>query len=160
MKTAMTATLISFCLFLSACQFPAEDCVTTFDLDAAKNVIQLKNKQFTDAHITGDVDFLNSVFAKDAKVMAPNADVVTGRSAIEEVNREWVSYGIKEFDEVSAAIYGDGSYLIDEGTYHLVYGDDDAFDEGKYVNVWKMEDGEWKMYTNIWNTSLPATTAD
>jgi ketosteroid isomerase-like protein len=156
MKATQPIALILSCTLISACQpEPAKHDATAFDAMAAKSIIQKKSRKFTQAHITGDLEFLNSVFAKEAKIFPPNAEVVFGAAAIAGVNSEWVSYGIKQFDEVSTGFYGNADYLVDEGSYYLVYGDDDTVDRGKYVNVWKYEDGDWKMFTNIWNTSLP-----
>lgn len=28
-------------------------------------------------------------------------------------------------------------------------------EKGKYLNVWKNVDGEWKIYLNIWNANAP-----
>jgi hypothetical protein len=34
-----------------------------------------------------------------------------------------------------------------------------VIDKGKYVEIWKKENGEWKIYADIWNTSLPPAPA-
>jgi ketosteroid isomerase-like protein len=127
-----------------------------FDATAMKHIIEEKTNRFTQAHITKDTTFLNHIFTQDAKVYAPNSDVVIGRAAISRVNSEWVNFGIKEFREESAAFYGNEDYLMDEGKYYLRYGENDIIDKGKYINIWKKEDGDWKIFSNIWNTSLPA----
>ena len=28
-------------------------------------------------------------------------------------------------------------------------------EKGNYLNVWKLENGDWKLYANIWNASAP-----
>lgn len=124
-----------------------------FDLDNARKIIGEKTVQFTQAHITGDTAFLNSIFAQGAKIFPPGAELVTGAKAISVINAEYVSYGIKEFREEAFAFYGNEKYLIEEGNYTMVYGEDKITEEGKYLNVWKNENGEWKMYSNIWNTN-------
>ena len=134
-----------------------KDSADTFDLTAVKKIIQEKNIRFAEAHITGDTTFLNNIFTQDAKVFPPNSDVVIGRTAISALNSEWVNYGIKEFTEETTSFYGCENYLIDEGNYYLRYGENNTIDKGKYLNVWKKEDGDWKMFTNMWNTSMPAT---
>ena len=134
-----------------------KDSVATFDLTAMEKIIDEKNNQFMQAHITGDTTFLNNIFTEDAKVFPPNSDAVVGRAAISAVNSQWVNFGIKEFREKTTSFYGNEDYLIDEGTYYLRYGKDNTIDKGKYLNVWKKEDGDWKMFTNMWNTSIPAT---
>jgi ketosteroid isomerase-like protein len=130
-----------------------------FDVAAMKKIIEAKNNQFTQAHITGDTTFLNNIFTKDAKAYPPNSDAVVGRAAISAVNSQWVNYDIKEFREETTALYGCEDYLIDEGNYYLRYGKDNTIDKGKYLNVWKKENGDWKIFTNMWNTSMPATPA-
>jgi ketosteroid isomerase-like protein len=29
-------------------------------------------------------------------------------------------------------------------------------DRGKYITVWKKQQGQWKLHRDIWNTSMPA----
>ncbi len=138
----------------------SKDSAATFDLSATKKIIEEKNDRFTQAHITGDTTFLNNIFAKDAKALPPNSAAVVGRAAISAENAKWVGFSIKEFREQTSSFYGNEEYLIDEGTYFLRYGEENAIDSGKYLNVWKKEDGDWKMFTNMWNTSVPAAGAE
>ena len=131
-----------------------------FDLNAAQKIIREKSDKFTESHITRDTAYLNNIFAEDAKAFPPNSEVVTGRAAIAAVNNEWVNYDFKEFREVSTAFYGNEEFLVDEGNYFLRFGADDIIDKGHYINIWKQENGEWKMFTNMWNSSLPATSTE
>jgi ketosteroid isomerase-like protein len=127
----------------------------TFDLNAMEKIIKEKTDLFTEAHITKDTTFLNNIFTKDARSFPPNAEAVVGRKAIAQLNADWVNFGIYEAKEISTSFYGTKDYLIDEGTYTFIYGEDKTTDKGKYINIWKMEDGEWKIDSNIWNSSLP-----
>jgi ketosteroid isomerase-like protein len=137
-----------------------EDNIATFDIAAVKKIIQENNDAFMNAHITRDTALLNSMYTKDAKVFPPNSEVVSDKATIKAMNLEWVNYDIKEAREVSTALYGNEDYIIDEGTYYMSFGADSIVDKGKYLNVWKQEDGKWKMFRNMWNTSLPATTVE
>jgi ketosteroid isomerase-like protein len=121
--------------------------------------IRKKTDAFTAAHISKDTAYLNGIFTKDARVLAPNMDVVQGRKAISRLNEEWVNYGIYQFEEVSTHLYGAGNYLVDEGNYFMIYGPDSTSERGKYVNIWKKVNGNWKIYSNIWNSSLPMEEA-
>jgi ketosteroid isomerase-like protein len=161
--TTFFLTLAFAVVFISSCDNKntssenKEVKTAEFDLNAMKKVIKEKTDRFTQAHIIKDTTFLNNIFTLDAKVYAPHADVVTGKVAISALNIAWVNYGIKEFSEVSTSFYGNEAYLIDEGTYYYRYGEDNTFDKGKYINIWKKEDGDWKIFSNIWNTSLPGS---
>ena len=134
--------------------------LAVFDLNAAQKIIKEKSDKFTQSHITRDTAYLNNIFAADAKVFPPNADVVIGRTAIAAVNNEWVNFDFKEFIEESTAFYGNEEFLVDEGNYFLRFGEEDIIDKGHYINIWKQENGEWKMFTNMWNSSLPATSTE
>lgn len=131
-----------------------------FDLEASRKTIKQKTIRFTEAHITKDTAYLNNIFTDDARIFPPNSDVVSGKKAIATLNTDWVNYGIHEFTEASTACYGNADYIIDEGTYHLRYGEENTIDDGKYINIWKNVNSDWKIYSNIWNTSLPYPAAN
>lgn len=128
----------------------------SLDMTSLKMIIDKKNDQFTKSHITGDTAFLNNIFTPDAKIFAPNTDVVAGRTAIAALNLEYIRFGIKEFREVTTALYGNEDYLINEGTYIMLYGKNNTVEKGKFINIWKSVEGDWKLHSNIWNSSLPA----
>ncbi len=146
--------LLSFALVVMIALFGCQQ-ESHFDVTAMKKIIEEKNNQFTKAHITGDSVFLVNIYTQDAKVFAPNSDVVIGRPAIAVLTSQYLNMDIKEFREETTAFYGNEDYLIDEGNYYFHY--DNTIEEGKYLNVWKKEDGDWKVYANIWNTNMPAT---
>jgi len=118
-------------------------------------IIQEKTNRFTEAHVTKDTTFLNNCFSKEAKIFPPNSEAIIGETAISKLNSDWVNYGVYEFKETSTSLYGTKDYLIDEGTYYLRYGPENAIENGKYINIWKNENGEWKLFSNIWNSSDP-----
>ena len=72
---------------------------------------------------------------------------------------EYLKSGIKEFREETTDFYGNEEFLIDQGNYVVTYGPDSTVERGKYLNVWKQENGTWKIHTNIWNTSAPPAAA-
>ena len=86
-------------------------------------------------------------------MLAPGAHAVIGIEAISSLNEEWVEYGVYEFTETSTHTYGTRAYVIDEGVYFLRYGPERVEEHGKYINIWTLDDGDWKIVSNIWNTS-------
>jgi ketosteroid isomerase-like protein len=130
-----------------------------FDLAAMRKLIESKNDQFTRAHVAGDIATIDAMFTRDAKSLPPAADAVIGRAAIHELTVEYIKGGIKNFREETTDFYGDDTLLVDEGTYVVTYGADNVVERGKYLNVWKVEDGSWKIQTNIWNTNAPPIAA-
>jgi uncharacterized protein (TIGR02246 family) len=135
------------------------DTVAAFDLAAMKKAVEEKNRRFTEAHVIGDSAAMVNIFTRDARVLPPNADPVIGRTAIEALTSQYLTFGITEFREETTAFYGNEDLLIDEGTYVMVYGEDNTMETGKYLNVWRKEGGVWKIYSNMWNTNAPVTPA-
>jgi len=133
---------------------------TAFDLAAARKVIEGNNLRFTQAHVSGDQATIDAMFTADAKSLPPGADPVVGRDAISKLTADYLAYGVHEFTEETTDFYGNADLLIDQGNYRMVYGKDRVVETGKYLNVWKQEDGVWKIQTNIWNTNAPATPAN
>jgi ketosteroid isomerase-like protein len=125
-----------------------------FDLAAMKRVIEENNNRFTRAHVTpGDSETIENMYTSDAKILAPGADPVVGRTEIAKLTLKYMDFEITDFREETTDFYGNEEILIDEGNYLMVYGKDKIVEKGKYVNVWKKEKGTWKIYTNIWNTN-------
>jgi len=124
-----------------------------FDLNAIKKIIQEKNNQFTKAHVTSDNEAIDTLFTLDAKSFPPNAEPVVGRSAIAALTAEYIEFGVSEFFEETVELYGCEDMLIDQGNFIMKYGKDNILEKGKYLNVWKKIDSQWKIYSNMWNTN-------
>ena len=160
-KVKMIQTLLVLCSFvlLSGCQTISTQTADDFDFNAASEIITQKTELFTAAHITGDIDYLNNIFATDARIYPPNADKIASLAEISAINAQYVEYGISEFSEISTNRYGGPAYIIDEGTYTMTYGPENTSESGHYINIWKYVDGEWKLYSNTW-TVLPASDSE
>ena len=152
MIAILSGTIICAGLFTIGCR----EGVATFDVTAMKKIIDEKNNRFTKAHVTNDTTAIVNFFTQDARVLAPNADAVIGLPAITVLVSQCQKFGIKEFREETTALYGNDEYLINEGTYVIRYGKDNIIEKGKYLNVWKKVDGDWKIFSNMWNTNQPA----
>ena len=66
--------------------------------------------------------------------------------------------GVKALTLTSTDVYGDSSMVVEEGTYTTDYGNGKAPEKGKYLVVWKPENGQWKMYRDIFNSDAPPAT--
>ena len=149
-------------LFASACEGPpaassrAER--SPFDLDATRRHVEQLNARFTQAHLTGDIAMIDSMFTSDAKSFPPGGAAVTGVQAIHDFTVEYIKAGLTEFREVSTDFYGNAELVVDAGNYVVTYGPEHVTERGKYLNVWKRVDGGWKIQSNIWNSNAPVPT--
>jgi hypothetical protein len=128
-----------------------------FDLEATRSLIAQHNRQFTDAHVSGDVAAIDALFLPDARSYPPGAPAAIGIEAIHALTVEFLKAGITEFREETTALYGNADQLVDEGTYVLRYGEG-VTERGKYINVWKQLNGNWRIQANIWNADPPQGT--
>ncbi|NNE48054.1 MAG: nuclear transport factor 2 family protein [Rhodothermales bacterium] len=146
-------------VFLPSCQNGnTESDASTFDFEDASEVITARTKQFTESHITGDLEFLDNVFTEDARAYPPGSDKIATQADISAVNAQYVNeYGVSEFTEVSTNRYGGPDFVVDEGTYTMTYGPDNTSEAGHYINIWKRVDDDWKLFANMW-TVMPEET--
>jgi uncharacterized protein (TIGR02246 family) len=128
---------------------------STFDLAAAKNAINDANKTFSDAIVKGDSVTVANLYASDANMFPPNMPKAENHEAILHMAGAFASMGIKSFNLESIDVFGGPEYVIEEGKYTLGDGKGKSLDEGKYIVVWKQEDGKWKLYRDIWNSNMP-----
>ena len=126
-----------------------------FDLTEARKSIDEKNAIFAKAFISGDSATMLNNYMKDGKMLPPNAEAAIGSAAMGKLIGEYLKFGIKEFHDETTALYGTEDNLIEEGNYLMGDGKGKILDRGKYIDVWRKVDGDWKVFSNLWNSSLP-----
>ena len=129
-----------------------------FDLNATRQLIAQQNARFTQAHLTGKIAVIDSMFAPDAKSFPPGAGAVTGLAAMHDFTVAYVKAGLTEFREETTDFYGNAEIVVDAGSYVVTYGPEHVTERGKYLNVWKKVNGAWKIQSNIWNSDAPVAT--
>ena len=130
-----------------------------FDLAAVRKIVEENNSRFTRAHVTGDAAVIDNMFTVDAKCLPPESEPVIGRAAIAKLTAQYIAFGISEFREETTDFCGNEDLVVDQGNYVMIYGKEKTMEKGKYVNVWKKEDGTWKIYANIWNSNAAPAPA-
>ena len=96
------------------------------------------------------------LYASDATLCPPNSDFVRGADGIRDFWKGAFNAGIKKVRLETVDVNSFGNFAQETGKYMLFGADDKMIDGGKYVVVWKKEDGSWKLYRDIWNSSAPA----
>ena len=120
------------------------------DSGSVRQEIDRTNRQFEQAFNRGDVAGAVSVYTDDAKVLPPDAAMVSGRSAIQQF---WEgarsAMGIQEAKLATRdlQVSGDTAYEIGEATLKL----QSASASVKYVVVWKRTANGWRWAVDIWN---------
>jgi uncharacterized protein (TIGR02246 family) len=103
---------------------------------------------FAAALRSGDASAAASVYADDATLLAPDADVVRGRTAIERFWRTGVETGIEQVELVVIEIQQRGEVAFEVGRYALFLAPESGasiVDRGRYLVVHRVDaDGRWR----------------
>ena len=167
-KSINQLMVAAIAIFMLACNPAPSDSKTAgetqtkdtpaFDLTKAKSSIEAENAKFMEAFEKGDSAAAASNYAQDALMLPPNGNPVSKK----DIAPLWGSFmrmgakGVKlSVDDVA----GNADILSETGRYEIYAAENKMLDKGKYVVVWKPVDGGWKMYRDIWNTSMPVVPA-
>jgi uncharacterized protein (TIGR02246 family) len=127
----------------------------------SKNDIDAAEKQWMTAFNGGDASAVANIYTTDARLMAPNADIIEGRSDIEGFVKGFVATGAQiKFDLIT--VHETPELAVAVGRYEMDIPTPDGpqKDNGKYIEVWaKQSDGSWLIQEDIFNSSVPAPEA-
>lgn len=127
----------------------------SFNLSAVRDSIASANKIFADAIISGDSMTAADNYTTDAKIMAPNMPVITGRDGLLGFASGFSQTGAKSFNLNIVDVWGNDELVTEEGNYTMADANGKIIDKGKYLAVWKKENGKWKIYRDIFNSDMP-----
>ena len=155
MKNLITLlVIVSITTTCISCESPKK-----FDLGNAKKEIEEANRNFEKYIKTGDsVAFAKNCYTKDAHYMAPNLPAIVGRNAIQTMSHQTISAGVSEIKLHTIEMWGDENGITEEGTLEVYVKGGKLVDKGKYLVLWKKEDGMWKLHRDLFNSDMPMAT--
>jgi len=154
--TFLTILVLLFGLSYFACTSAREE---PLDLTQVRQGIEEGNLKFGEAFRQADPAAVASLYTEDALLLPPNSETITGRAAIEAFWGAVMAMGVTDAVVTAVEVMGIGDMVCEIGKYKLTIqpeGQEAVEDLGKYLVIWKQEDGVWKLHIDIWNTSLPA----
>jgi len=133
----------------------AKDTTAAFDLAAVKSAIADANKTFGDAIVKGDSVAVADLYASDANMLPPERPKIENHDGILHLAGSFARMGIKAFSLESTDVYGNPDLVVEEGKWTVGDGSGKTLDDGKYIVLWKQENGKWKLWRDIWNSNNP-----
>ncbi|MGH9462043.1 MAG: YybH family protein [Vicinamibacteria bacterium] len=106
---------------------------------------------------SGNLEAIAALYAEDASRMPPNAEtigkdgIVANLQSFKDAGAATVHLTVTDAESVGDLAYG-------AGTYELLGADGSHIDHGKWLNVSKRINGEWKIYSDIWNSNMALPT--
>jgi ketosteroid isomerase-like protein len=128
---------------------------TSFDLSKAKLAVQDMDAKFSDAVRKGDSATMASEYADDAMVFPPNSEAIK-KEGIASLWGGLLRTGVKDFKLTTDDVTGNADMLAETGRYEVFGAGNKSLDKGKYVVTWRNYNGTWKIFRDIWNTSIAA----
>lgn len=116
--------------------------------------IQALNDKWDAAFNKGDAAAMAALYAEDAAVLPPGADMIKGRAGIEKFwggavqqlgDAKLTTVDVLPLGSAAAREIGTFSFKTKAATPQDV--------SGKYVVVWRKIGGKWLLATDIWNTN-------
>jgi uncharacterized protein (TIGR02246 family) len=118
--------------------------------------VEAANRQFMEAFGRGDASSVARLYTSTAQLLPAHSDVVVGTTAIQRFWQAAMDMGLTEAVLETVELEAHGETAHEVGRYTLKAARGDVADAGKYLVIWKHEDGTWKLHRDIWTTSRPA----
>lgn len=121
---------------------------------AARAAIEKANLNYGQRFFTNDPNFYESRYTADACVFSPNWPTVCGRDEVRKFFYNNGQNGDIKIKVVADEVFGSGENMTEIGKYEISNISGESVDKGKFVVAWRLENGVWKIYREIWNADL------
>ena len=121
------------------------------------DAIVAANEKFMTVFKMGDAAGLANLYTENGQVLPPNGGFLTGKDAIQAIWQSILDMGAKEIKLDIVEVEGQGDTAIEVSNYTLYSEDGQELDQGKYIVIWKQQDGQWKLHRDIFNSSMPVS---
>jgi ketosteroid isomerase-like protein len=148
--------IVIIAILFSSCNNEAAKTETAvFSLDSAKAAFAASNKVFGACFATGDSVAFANCYASDGCIYNANMPKVCGTDGIRSFLNIGYQSGIRNVVLTTEEVMGGKEAVVETGKYEVFIADNVSVEKGKFVVVWKEENGKWKMYRDIWNSDAP-----
>ncbi len=126
-----------------------------FDMETAKGAVKASYTEFETAFNAGDATALSNCYTADAKFMQPNDKAIEGRDNIRNMFTDWFKGDKVKIKLNVVEVWGNETNITAENTWVMTAMDGNVVDSGKSLEVYKMEDGKWRLLRDCFNSDLP-----
>ena len=112
------------------------------------------DEEFESAFARADASAIAALYTDDAMLLPSGTDFVKGKEAIQSYWQTAMNRGVKQIKLNILEIEDCAETAVSTGEYTLLDEQAHTVDNGKYMVVWKQQGHDWKMYRDIWTTSV------
>ena len=112
-------------------------------------------EKFMAAYKQGDSAGLAALYTEKGQLLPTSSDFITGKPAIQKFWQARIDAGVSSVKLESVEIEAHDETAIEVGVYSVQGQENQVLDRGKYIAIWKLEKGQWKLHRDIMNSSRP-----
>jgi uncharacterized protein (TIGR02246 family) len=121
--------------------------------DLIREAIIKANQTLETTFRRGDPAAIAHLYTEDAILLPTGSEPIKGTSAIRDFWQAVLGTGIEALTVETREVDQQGATVIEMGEYTLRKGGA-PLDRGKYIVIWKLIQGEWKLHRDMWNSNL------
>jgi len=147
-------------IFLSTIQCAAQSessiVESKIEIDSvnARKAVEKGQQQFMDFFKKGDSIGVAYGYTVDAKVMNAGNPAAEGRENIINFFGKILRSGDKMITAKTYGTWNSADMIVEEGKWIMSDKNGKEYDHGKYLILWKMEDGKWKKFRDCHNSDI------
>lgn len=103
----------------------------------------------------GDAVGVAALYAREGQLLPTYSTAIIGRTAIQAFWQGCIDMGIGALQRQPSEIDQLNETINEIGAYALYGRNGKLLDVGKYIVIWKWEQGRWQIYCDIWTSNLP-----
>ena len=125
----------------------------------AREAVANSYKTVEEAFLRGDADAIALLYTEDAEFFVPGAPVIEGRAAIREVWKTIVGSGGNTVSVDVREVQESADMAYDTGTFTGRAPDGSTLNTGKWIVIWKRQNGAWKIHRDFMHWDIPPAEA-
>lgn len=120
-----------------------------------KDTIMAADAAWSAGVAKGDAKAVAEIYGANGQILAGGSDPVKGTAAITKFVQGMFDEGVSSVTLTTLEVVGQGRYATEVGSYVMSDKAGKEIDHGKYMELWRLEKGEWKLHRDIFNSSVP-----
>jgi len=131
--------LVSFC-------FVHQVTAQSFNLPTAEKEIEVRLRDYEKALKNGDSIALGNMYTADAELFSNGGPSTIGRENLIKSFGGMIRDSITGSGFKTTGLWGNADMLVEEGTGFFAQANGKKVSSGKYLLVWKKDEGQWKIF--------------
>src|SRR5205823_2920432 len=122
-------------------------------VERARDAIARNNQNFAERFAAGDAAGVSRLYTASGQLFPPGSGAVSGQGDIAGFWAAVMGMGVTGVELTTAEVDETEGNAVECGTYRLFAGEGNEIDDGKYLVAWRLDDDQWRLHRDIWNTS-------